>query len=43
MPPVFALQPTPCAAQRDVPGLTRAALPVITNVDWMRGVKVLEF
>ena len=30
------------ATQRDVPGLTRAALPVITNVDWMRGVKVLS-
>ena len=28
--------------QRDVPGLTRAALPVITNEDWMRGVKMLS-
>lgn len=30
------------AAQRDVPGLTRAVLPVITNEDWMRGVKMLS-
>ena len=28
--------------QRDVPGLTRAAIPAITNEDWLRGVKALS-
>ena len=29
-----------CAMQRDVPGLTRAVIPIITDEDWMRGIKV---
>jgi hypothetical protein len=42
MTAVFQQKGWSLAAQRDVPGLTRAVLPVITDEDWMRGVKVLS-